>query len=161
MKLKLFLLVVLCSSSLLSCKNNRKDAASSESADFANSFSISSEFVDELSQFNVTIHLKDNLHAYAIGEKTGKPVDLKISDLNGWATDGDLKIPAGHKKKIGELGESVVLEGDVTLSQKLKKGSGRGEAQLYLQVCTALACDRPRIHKLPLVVGERKTVINP
>ena len=153
MKNHFLLLFLLMAVFATSCKSKKTGENPSESVDFNNSFSISSEFVDATSQFEITVHLTDPLHAYAPGEKIGKPIKLEITGLHGWVADGPLKIPQGRKKKIGALGEGVVLQGDVRLSQKLKKGDGKGEALLHLQVCTANACDRPRVHRLPIVAG--------
>jgi hypothetical protein len=135
------------------CKNKAKETILTESPDFEKNFSISAEFIDATSQLEITIHLNDSLHAYAPGEKIGKPVKLDIRAQNGWAADGPTIIPDGKRKKIGDLGESVVLEGDVRLRQKLKRGSGKGEALLQLQVCSYTTCDRPRVHSLPIISG--------
>lgn len=136
----------------LACK--KKDQPRTESVDFDKSFSISSQFDDVTSEFNITIHLGESLHVYAPGEKIGKPVKLEITDLNGWQRDGQVVAPPGKPKDLGNLGTSIVLEGDVRLSQKLKKGRGKGEALLHLQVCSTTACDRPRVHRLPLESGK-------
>jgi hypothetical protein len=136
------------------CHAKKKDAPPKiENVDFDKGFSISSEFVDATSQFEIMIHLNDSMHAYAPGEKIGKAIKLEITDQNGWSAEGPVVIPNGKKKKLGELGESIVLEGDINLRQKLKRGSGKGEALLHLQVCANSICDRPRVHRLPIVSG--------
>ncbi len=139
---------------LADCKSNKKTPSTPESSDFQKGVSINSQFNAATSELIVTVHLSDKLHAYAAGEKIGKPIRLEITDLNGWRAEGQAIVPSGSKKKIGTLGESVVLEGDVTLSQKVRKGSGRGEALLHLQVCSDTACDRPRVHRLPLSASQ-------
>jgi hypothetical protein len=156
MKYYFLSLVVLLAIFVVSCKKKEQDL--SHSPDFNNSFSISSEFIDATSQLKIAIHLADSFHAYAPGEKIGKPIKLEITNINGWAADGAASIPPGKNKLMGELWQSIVLQGDVHISQKLKKGNGQGEALLYLQVCTANACDRPRVHRVPLISGRQENI---
>ena len=136
MKKLLFLLPL-----ILGCQKKSIDT------DFASLYSISSRFDQNSSQLVVEIKLDKSIHAYAHGEKIGIPLRLAVQQKNGWMTDGDAMIPKGKLKKLS-TGESLVLEGDIKLSQKLKPGKDRGEAELHLQVCSNKACDRPRVHKL-------------
>lgn len=140
--------------SIGACK--KKDISQKDDFDFDKSFSINSEFSEDNSELLVTIHLANSLHAYAQGERIGKPIKIEITPKNGWKADGPAAIPAGTKKNLGALGDSVVLEGDVIIRQRLKKGLGPGEAHLYLQVCTEKVCDRPRIHHILLEANQVK-----
>lgn len=119
-----------------------------EISDFADLYSISSRFDKESSVLAVDIVLDKKIHAYAEGEKSGIPLRLEVNPKNGWQLDGAPELPKGKLKKLESLGESVVLEGDIRIRQKLKKGQGKGEANLYLQVCGENTCDRPRVHPL-------------
>jgi hypothetical protein len=145
---------IICTISLLSllaifaCKKPQQ--APQGDFDFSSKFSIKSEFDEAKSELLVTVNLDDSLHAYAPKEKFGKPIKIEISPKNGWSADGATVLPTGKKIELGSLGESIVYEGRIQLRQKLKKGDGVGEALLHLQVCTDKACDRPRIHPLPL-----------
>lgn len=102
---------------------------------------------DQASQsLTVVLKIKPGFHAYAPGETVSKPVAMTVNADNGWAVDGDVAIPAGQKKDLGELGTSVILEGDVPLKAKLKGGPGAISGVVEAQVCTDKACDRPRKH---------------
>jgi hypothetical protein len=121
--------------------------------DFAKHYSISPHFDKKSSTLTVTITLDKGLHAYADGEKIGKPVRLEIIAKDGWAANGLPTTPKGVTKKLDGLGESVILPGNFEVIQKVIEGQGAGEAKLYLQVCTDNACDQPREHKFPIRVG--------
>lgn len=114
---------------------------------FESLYSISSHFDQKTSELSVDISLDKSIHAYADGEKIGIPLRLEVSPKNGWVADGDASIPKGKLKKLSP-GESQVLMGNIKVSQKLKNGTGPGEAHLHLQVCSDKACDRPRVHKI-------------
>lgn len=129
---------------LLGCQ--KKKAA--EVTDFAGLYSISSRFDEKSSSLLVTISLDEKIHAYADGEKIGIPLKLEVNSKNGWKPDGNAELPKGQKKNLKALGESVVLEGDIQIRQRLKKGHGLGEASLHLQVCSPNSCDMPRVHAL-------------
>jgi hypothetical protein len=143
-----WLVVLLVIGFLFGCKKNAP--IKSTKFDFDKNYSITSSFDEASSILLVDINLADNLHAYADGEKIGKPVTLEIAPKNNWLPDGPLYIPPGEKKMLKDLGESVVLTGKITIKQKVRKGSGNGEALLNLQVCTDNICDRPRTHTLPI-----------
>lgn len=116
-----------------------------ERIDFAKLFSINSHYDANKKMLLIKIDLKDGVHAYALGEEIGKPVDFKVLPKNSWSADGPLNRPNG---KINDLSgiKSVTLEKSFTLSQKLKMGHDEGAGILYLQVCTKDICDRPREH---------------
>jgi hypothetical protein len=98
----------------------------------------------------VTVALRPGFHAYGPGEEVSKPIALSVDGTNGWVIDGAVQIPAGTKKNLGELGTSVILEGVVPLTAKLKGGSGNVSGTVEVQVCTEKACDRPRKHPFQL-----------
>jgi hypothetical protein len=137
---------LLLSALLFSCK--KKEPPKAPMLDLAQQYEITSSFDKKSSILTVGIKLNDGLHAYAKGEKIGKPVRLEIVDKNGWQALGTTDIPAGKNKDLGTLGKSVVLTGDVNLRQRVKSGTGEGRANLHLQVCTESVCDRPRVHSL-------------
>jgi hypothetical protein len=98
------------------------------------------------STVTVTLKLQPGFHAYGPGEEVSKPVAMTIDPVRGWVVDGVVQIPPGTKKNLGELGTSVILEGDVPLSAKVKGGTGAVSGTVEVQVCTDKACDRPRKH---------------
>jgi hypothetical protein len=97
---------------------------------------------------NVVIkaNVKEGFHAYAPGEETSIPVSLTVKPENGWVSDGTLIAPAGIKKDLGDLGISMVLEGNFELAQKLKDGKDEISGTFGCQICTNKSCDRPRQH---------------
>ena len=114
--------------------------------DFGNAFTMEPRYRADSSELVVTLRFVEGYHAYGPGEEVGKPVSLKVSEANGWKLDGDVQMPAGKEKDLGELGKSFVLEGEVPLTAKVKEGSGDIEGTVTVQVCTDKACDRPRPH---------------
>ncbi len=97
-------------------------------------------------QLLVVLKIKPGFHAYGPGEEVSKPVALTVDANNGWAVEGAVDVPAGKKKDLGELGTSVILEGDVPLRARLTKGTGAISGVVEAQVCTDKACDRPKKH---------------
>lgn len=142
-KLGLILLLSLCT--IFSCKKKEKEINKSQ---FDNRYTIESTLSGDPKTLNVAVNLSPGLHAYAHGEKIGKPVRLEISSTNGWRALGSAETPAGVTKKIAGLGESIVIEGPFNVKQRVEGGVGNGEALLHLQVCSNEACDRPRVHKI-------------
>jgi hypothetical protein len=96
------------------------------------------------STLTVQLLLRPGFHAYGPGEEVSKPVGLTVDPSNGWVVDGAVNIPPGIKKNLGELGTSVILEGQVPLTAKLKGGAGAISGFVEVQVCTDKACDRPK-----------------
>ena len=121
----------------------RKIDAPPPPPDFANALEVVPGFDKASSQLTVTLKLKPGFHAYAPGEAIGKPVELKVDEP--CAVDGAVAIPEGTKKDLGELGTSVILEGDVKLSAVVKSCPHVNGA-VTAQVCTDKACDRPKKH---------------
>jgi hypothetical protein len=132
--------------SVVSCKKNRSNVTSQEK-DFDSHYSINAKYDNNTSLLTVHVQLDGSIHAYAEGEKIGRPVNLELIEKNGWKPLGPKNIPAGKTMKINGL-ESTVLTESFEISQKVKKGQNEGEALLYLQVCKKNLCDRPRTHKL-------------
>lgn len=122
----------------------RKIDAPPAPPDFANALEVVPSFDKATSKVTVTLKIKPGFHAYAPGEAVGKPVELLVDAP--WTVDGAPAIPAGTKKDLGELGTSVILEGDVPLTAVVKGGSGDVKGQVAAQVCTDKACDRPKKH---------------
>lgn len=114
--------------------------------DFDGSISVAPAFDKAQNKLTVTLQLKPGFHAYAPGESVGKPVALTLDAENGWAVEGAVEIPAGTKKDLGELGTSMILEGDVPLRATVKPGSGALSGVVEVQICTDKACDRPKKH---------------
>lgn len=144
--IRIFLALMLISYS--SC--TKKEAKAPPVIDFKTHYTINPSFDPKSSMVTVAISLDKPLHAYADGEKIGRPVRLEITKKNGWAADGPAIAPKGVTKQLPGLGESVVLQGNFELKQKVIRGHGPGEAKLYLQVCTDTACDQPREHILQI-----------
>jgi len=121
--------------------------APTKAPNFKDAFTLSSSFDKASSTVKVQMNLQPGFHAYAAGEKIGKPVSLDVNG-NGWAVDGAVSVPAGKQKDLGELGISMILEGQVPISAKVKGGTGDVTGTLNVQVCTDTACDRPRPHAI-------------
>ena len=95
-------------------------------------------------KLTVTLKIKPGYHAYAPGEEIGKPVAMTVDAP--WTIDGAVQVPEGQKRDLGDLGKSVILEGDVPLTAAVKGGSGDVKGVVEAQVCTDKACDRPKKH---------------
>jgi hypothetical protein len=122
----------------------RKIDAPPEAPKFDEAVSVAPAFDKGTGKLTVTLKLKPGFHAYAPGETIGKPVELAVEAP--WTVDGAVQIPAGQKKDLGDLGTSVILEGDVPLTAVVKGGSGEVKGVVTAQVCTDKACDRPKKH---------------
>jgi len=118
--------------------------------DWASALAIAPAFNQADGTLTVTLKIKEGFHAYGPGEEVSKPVALALKDGTPWQLDGAVAIPPGKKKDLGALGTSVILEGDVVVTAKLKGGPGAVEAVLEAQVCTDKACDRPRKHPITI-----------
>ena len=116
--------------------------------DFSQMYSIQPQFDNLSKMLTISVNLNDGLHAYATGEKIGRPVRFLVEEKNGWQADGPAEIPPGEKKSLSGLGDTVVLQGNFAVKQKLKPGANHGQGLLYLQVCTIDMCDQPRSHKV-------------
>lgn len=114
--------------------------------DFQNAVSIAPAYDKATGKLTVSLDIKPGFHAYAQGEEVGKPVELAIDDKNGWKLEGAPTVPAGTKRDLGALGQSVILEGKVDLSAVVKGGTGDISGVVTAQVCTDKACDRPKQH---------------
>lgn len=115
--------------------------------DFTTALTLAPRYDAAASELTVTLRLAEGFHAYGPGEEVGKPVSLAVSEANGWKVDGEVSIPAGKEKDLGELGKSYVLTGAVPLKTRVRGGSGALVGSVTVQVCTEKACDRPRPHR--------------
>jgi hypothetical protein len=122
----------------------RKIDAPPAAPDFANAVEVVPAFDKATSKVTVTLKIKPGFHAYAPGEPTGKPVELAVDAP--WTVEGAPTIPAGTTKDLGELGKSVILEGDVPLTAVVKGSGTELKGTVSAQVCTDKACDRPKKH---------------
>lgn len=143
-KKQVFLILIV---GLLSC-DKFKTHEKIEDTNFENSYKISSNLDKDQNLLILNIKLKKNFHAYARGEKIGKPVSLEIIRVNGYSAEGEALIPVGTIKKMASSAQSHVIEGDFEIKQRMKMGSGIGKAILRMQICTASLCDRPRTHEI-------------
>jgi hypothetical protein len=114
--------------------------------DFTTAMTMAQKYDATTGELVVTLSLKDGFHAYAPGEEIGKPVRMSVAEAGGWKVEGDVKMPAGKTKDLGELGKSQVLEGAIPVSALVKGGSGEIQGEVEVQICTDNACDRPRKH---------------
>jgi len=121
-----------------------------ETVKFEDSFVVSSALDKNSGLLTLRIRLKKGFHAYAQGEKIGKPLAVEIKAENGYHALGKPHLPAGRLKKLGANSQSHVLEGEFSVTQRLKIGTGVGKALLHMQICTADLCDRPRTHEINL-----------
>ena len=117
--------------------------------DFANAMELLPTYDKASGKLTVTVKLRPGYHAYAPGEEIGKPLALTVDESKGgWKLEGAVQVPAGQKKDMGALGNSMILEGNIDLTAVVKGGSGDIEGKLDAQVCTDKACDRPKSHAL-------------
>lgn len=133
-------------------KNNAKEAKKEEEAptSFIGSVALDPKYDKASNTLTVTLNLKKGFHAYAAGEEIGMPVKMTVAQTGGWKVEGEPNIPAGKKKDLGELGTSMILEGNVPVTAKVVGGEGPIEGEMKVQVCTEKACDRPRTHKFKI-----------
>lgn len=87
--------------------------------------------------------IKEGYHAYGTKEETARPLGISILSANGWKTAGSPNIPAGKEKKL-QIGKVFIVEGEVSLSQKVVDGLGNIEGSVQVQICTDTMCDRPK-----------------
>lgn len=121
--------------------------------DFGKALQLAPAFDKATGTLTVVLKLAPGFHAYGPGEQIGKPVELNVAPQNGWLVDGAPVVPPGKTKDLGELGKSVILEGDVPLTAVVKGGQGSIVGEVKAQVCTDSACDRPKAHKFEVPVG--------
>jgi hypothetical protein len=116
--------------------------------DWASALALAPAYAAGTQTLTVTLKIKPGFHAYGPGEEVSKPVAFALEEGSSWTVDGAINIPAGVKKDLGALGTSVIVEGDVAITAKLKPGTGTIEGVVEAQVCTDKACDRPRKHPI-------------
>jgi hypothetical protein len=115
--------------------------------DFKDYYSYAAKYDPNQKELVVSIHLEPGIHAYAQGEKIGRPVSVKIDPINNWRAMGAPKIPPGHTKTLTGQATSV-LQGDFEIRQPIVEGKGPGQGKLFLQVCSENQCDRPLTHEI-------------
>jgi len=118
--------------------------------DFAGAMTVTPSYDAATQKLTVTLDIKEGFHAYGPGEETGKPVSLVVDPASGFTVKGDVAIPAGKEKNLGELGKSVILEGQVPVTAILEGTSETVRGTVNVQICTDKACDRPRPHAFQL-----------
>lgn len=134
----LFTIIILLSSCFDSCKNK----ALNNDEPF---FTVSHIYDSQAKLLLVNVKLKDGMHAYALGEKIGKPVSLQVEKQNGWKALGSAEIPLGEEKTLGGI-TSVVIEKSFTIKQALEAGEGQTSASLFIQVCSDDFCSKPQTY---------------
>ncbi len=82
------------------------------------------------------VTLPDGKHAYAPGEKVGRPVSLEISPETGWKQVGPTQLPTGDSKHL--------LNNRFEIKTHLTGGSSDISGILKMQMCSDKACERPR-----------------
>lgn len=120
--------------------------------DWANAISHTVDFDAAGNAVKVQVTVKDGFHAYTVGETTGKPLLLKISDDSEYALAGAVNYPKGKVKEL-PVGTSVIVEGQaqVTASVKAKTETAKTlRGSFKYQVCSNEACDRPRTKKFEI-----------
>jgi hypothetical protein len=118
--------------------------------DWASALAIVPAYDEATQTLTVTLKIKPGFHAYGPGEEVSKPLAFALKEGSSWTVDGPVHIPAGQKKDLGALGTSVIVEGDVAITAKLKPGTGAIEGVVEAQICTDKACDRPRKHPITI-----------
>lgn len=117
--------------------------APEEAPDFEDAIEIEPSFDGR----TVTMHirLKEGFHAYAPGEKTGRPIRFEPAKGTVWS-HGEAKYPEGKKKQTS-MGPSVIIEKEAEASLPVSTTApapGPVKGRFHYQVCTDRACDRPR-----------------
>lgn len=108
-------------------------------------FTVDYIYDKSLQLLSINIKLKKGMHAYAAGEKIGKPVDLQIEEKNGWHVLSKPQIPLGKEKIMAGI-SSVVLDENFTIKQYLQAGDGETTASLFIQVCSENFCSKPQVY---------------
>jgi hypothetical protein len=127
-------------------KEEKPAAKPTTAEDYAAALTFKAVWDADKNNVVIKANVKEGFHAYAPGEETSIPVSLTVKADNGWTAEGKLIAPTGTKKDLGDLGISMVLEGDFELAQKLKDGKGEINGTFGCQICTNKSCDRPRQH---------------
>jgi hypothetical protein len=93
----------------------------------------------------VDVTIGPGFHAYTAGETIGKPLQLDIAADSELAADGPTQYPKGVVKEL-TVGRSMIVEGRAELVATLRDPApGKAaKATFRYQVCTDVACDRPR-----------------
>lgn len=139
-----------------SFRANRAAALAQGPVDFTDSVTWDAHYDASVKRLMVDVHLKKGFHAYAPGEKVGKPVTLNILPLGKWKLTGPIQVPAGMTKRLGQQ-ESNVLEDNFTLSVPMEGGKKVIYGELVIQVCTETQCDKPRLHPFMVKVKKPET----
>jgi hypothetical protein len=131
-----------------------KSAQAPDVVDFPNAFSWTQTYDVATQTLLVRVALKDGYHAYAPGEKVGRPVELVVAGDKGWKLESAPLLPKGETKVVGEIGPTQVLEKSFEISAKVTRGTGPLVGTLKMQLCTDHACDRPRDHAFSVDVPQ-------
>lgn len=127
------------------------------SDNFSDAFTWRPEFDSVKNIFWIKVQLRDGFHAYASGEKIGKPVGIEILDFNGWHVNGAAILPVGKTISLGELGNSQVLENNFVVGAKVIGGKGNLQGIFKMQLCSNTSCDRPREYPFEFVMKNLKS----
>lgn len=129
------------------CLDDRRPAPPASPADFASAFSFSPRLDEANGRLVVDVRMQEGFHAYAPGERIGRPVELSVLPTGGWSAAGAVALPAGRERDLGPLGRSVVLEDAFTITLPVSPGAGALAGELKIQVCTNDVCEKPRVHR--------------
>jgi hypothetical protein len=123
--------------------------------DFAAAMTVVPSYDAATKKLVVTLDIRPGFHAYGPGEEIGKPVELSVDAASGFTVNGTVEIPAGKEKNLGDLGKSIILEGQVPLTATLAGGEGSAAVlgTVNVQICTDKACDRPRPHAFKIALN--------
>ncbi len=145
--------IILCLCFLIGCVKTPQKISQPEN--FTDAATWDAHYDKPTELLTVDVKLKEGFHAYAAGEKIGRPVTFSISPLSDWKLVGPVNAPAGKVKKLGSQ-DSVVLENAFSLTGKVVGGKKVIYGELQLQVCTDRQCDQPRIHAFMVKVPKKK-----
>lgn len=145
-------LCVLLAATALACEKRSSEPATAQAPraqampDWKTAISHQVRFDAASGEVVVDVDVKPGFHAYAVGETTGKPLQLQIADDSEFGLDGEVRYPKGHEKDL-PTGRSVIVQGQAQVLATVKAKSEAAKTvkgTFHYQVCTDEACDRPR-----------------
>ena len=80
--------------------------------DFAKAATIIPAYDSAKHLLTIEVKIIPGFHAYAPGEKIGRPVGLVVSEKNGWKIEGEPEIPKGEERTLASE-KSMILTGTI------------------------------------------------
>ena len=140
----------------IACKNQEADAPPEETGvQFGNAIQIKPRFEVEGPRVVIDVGLRPGFHVYTTGETVGRPLKIDLTEGGDWKAAQEPVYPSGRTKETA-LGSSVVVEREARVQlpvEPLMDNPGSITGTFEYQVCTDVACDRPRTLPFKLETG--------